>query len=29
MVAIKEGRMAFKGFETYYRITNPEGKKAP
>lgn len=29
MVAIKEGRMAFKGFETYYRITHPEGKKAP
>lgn len=29
MVAIKEGRMAFKGFETYYRITHPEGKKVP
>ena len=29
MVAIKEGRMPFKGFETYYRITNPDGKKAP
>lgn len=29
MVAIKEGRMDFKGFKTYYRITNPQGKKAP
>ena len=29
MVAVKEGRMAFRGFETYYRITHPEGKKAP
>lgn len=29
MVEIKEGRMDFKGFKTYYRITNPEGKKAP
>ena len=29
MVAIKEGRMAFKGFKTYYRIAHPEGKKAP
>lgn len=29
MVAVREGRMPFKGFETYYRITNPDGKKAP
>lgn len=29
MVEIREGRMPFKGFETYYRIANPEGKKAP
>ncbi|MDY6045093.1 MAG: proline iminopeptidase-family hydrolase [Peptoniphilus sp.] len=29
MVAIREGRMPYKGFETYYRITNPDGKKAP
>ncbi|MDY3118936.1 MAG: proline iminopeptidase-family hydrolase [Peptoniphilus sp.] len=28
MVAVKEGRMPFKGFETYYRITHPDGKKA-
>lgn len=26
---IKEGKMPFKGFETYYRIVNPEGKKTP
>lgn len=26
---IKEGKIPFKGFETYYRITNPEGKKTP
>ncbi len=26
---ITEGRMPFKGFETYYRIVNPDGKKTP
>ncbi len=26
---IKEGKMPFKGFETYYRIVNPNGKKTP
>ncbi len=26
---IKEAKMPFKGFETYYRIVNPDGKKTP
>lgn len=26
---IKEGKIPFKGFETYYRIVNPKGKKTP
>lgn len=26
---IKEGKMPFLGYETYYRIVNPEGKKTP
>ncbi len=26
---IREGKMPFKGFETYYRIVNPNGKKTP
>lgn len=26
---IKEGKIAFKGFETYYRIAHPNGKKPP
>ncbi len=26
---VKEGKMPFKGFETYYRIVNPDGKKTP
>ncbi len=26
---IIEGKMPFKGFETYYRIANPDGKKTP
>ncbi len=26
---IQEGKMPYKGFETYYRIVNPEGKKTP
>ncbi|MDQ0507928.1 Proline iminopeptidase [Aedoeadaptatus ivorii] len=29
MVSVREGRMPFRGFETYYRIANPAGKKAP
>ncbi len=26
---IKEGKIPFKGYETYYRIVNPEGKNTP
>ena len=26
---IKEGYMPFKGYRTYYRITNPNGSKTP
>ncbi len=26
---IREGKIPFKGFETYYRIVNPEGKNTP
>ncbi len=26
---IKEGKIPFKGYETYYRIVNPDGKKTP
>lgn len=29
MVEVKEGMMPFRGYETYYRIVNPSGKKAP
>ena len=28
-MTIKEGYISFRGYKTYYRIVNPEGKKVP